>query len=331
MFNNIVFASEEYLFLLILVIPMIVWYVLKNKSSSPTIKLSTLQGFGYKTQSFRNFFKHSLFVLRVLAYTLLVIALARPQSTNSWQNISTEGIDIIISLDISGSMLAQDFHPDRLEASKDIASEFINSRPNDRMGLVVFSAKSFTQCPLTTDHAVLINLFKGIKYGMIDDGTAIGEGIATAVNRLKDSNAKSKTIILLTDGVNNAGAVAPITAAEIAKTYGIRVYTIGVGTLGEAPYPFQTAFGTQIQMMKVEIDEPVLKQIAEMTNGKYFRATNNNKLREIYKEIDKLEKTKIAVKEYRKRKEEFLPFLLLAGVFLLLEIVFRYTLLKKIP
>lgn len=329
--SNIVFASEGFLYLLILIIPMIVWYVIKNRSSYPTIKLSTLQGFGKTTRNFRNYFKHILFALRVLALTLLIIALARPQSTNSWQNVSTEGIDIIISLDISGSMLAQDFHPNRLEASKDIASEFINSRPNDRMGLVVFSGKSFTQCPLTTDHAVLINLFKGVKYGLIEDMTAMGEGIGTAINRIKDSNAKSKVIILLTDGVNNAGSIAPITAAEIAKTYGIRIYTIGVGSLGEAPYPVPTQFGTQIQMIKVEIDEPVLKQIAEMTNGKYFRATNNDKLREIYKEIDKLEKTKIAVKEYRKRKEEFLPYLLLAGIFLLLEIVFRYTLLKKTP
>ena len=328
---NVVFANEGFLFLLILLIPMIVWYIIKNKSSNATITLSTIKGFGNQTKGIKNYLIHLLFVFRILSLALIIIALARPQSTNSWQNISTEGIDIIISLDISGSMLAQDFKPNRLDASKDIASEFINSRPNDRMGLVVFSGKSFTQCPLTTDHAVLINLFQGVKFGLIDDGTAMGEGIATAINRIKDSNAKSKVIILLTDGVNNAGAIAPITAAEIAKTYGIRVYTIGVGTMGEAPYPVPTAFGTQIQMVKVEIDEPVLKQMADMTNGKYFRATNNEKLREIYKEIDKLEKTKIAIKEYRKRKEEFLPILLLAGIFLLMEIIFRYTLLKKIP
>lgn len=329
--NNIVFANEGYLFLLIIIIPMIIWYIIKSKSSTPTITISSLKSFGNKTGNIRNYLKHLLFILRVLSLFLLIVALARPQSTNSWQNISTEGIDIIMSLDISGSMLAQDFKPNRLEASKDIASEFINSRPNDRMGLVVFSGKSFTQCPLTTDHAVLINLFNGVKFGIIDDGTAMGEGIATAINRIKDSNAKSKVIILLTDGVNNRGSIAPNTAAEIAKTYGIRIYTIGVGTMGEAPCPMPTAFGTQIQMMKVEIDEPVLKQVAEMTNGKYFRATNNDKLREIYKEIDKLEKTKIAVKEYRKRKEEFLPLLLLAGILLLTEIVLRYTLLKKIP
>lgn len=326
-----VFANPGYLILLGLIIPIIVWYIFKQKKSVPTIQISTLQGFGDKKISFRNILKHVLFAFRILCFSFLVLALARPQSTNSWQNVSTEGIDIIISLDISGSMLAQDFKPDRLEASKSIASEFINSRPNDRMGLVVFSGKSFTQCPLTTDHAVLINLFKGIKFGLIDDGTAIGEGIATAINRIKNSNAKSKTIILLTDGVNNSGSIAPITAAEIAKTYGIRIYTIGVGSLGQAPYPVQTPFGPQIQMMNVEIDEPVLKQIAQMTDGKYFRATNNEKLREIYKEIDKLEKTKIAVKEYRKHKEEFFPFVLIAVMFLFIELLFKFTLLKKIP
>jgi Ca-activated chloride channel family protein len=328
---NYVFANPGYLILLGLIIPIIVWYVFKQKKSVPTIQISTLKGFGEKKISFRNILKHVLFAFRILSFSFLVLALARPQSTNSWQNVSTEGIDIIISLDISGSMLAQDFKPDRLEASKSIASEFINSRPNDRMGLVVFSGKSFTQCPLTTDHAVLINLFKGIKFGLIDDGTAMGEGIATAVNRIKNSTAKSKTIILLTDGVNNAGSIAPITAAEIAKTYGIRIYTVGVGTLGQAPYPVQTPFGTQIQMMNVEIDEPVLKQIAKMTDGKYFRATNNEKLREIYKEIDKLEKTKIAVKEYRKHKEEFFPFVLIAVLFLFIELLLKFTFLKKIP
>lgn len=328
---NYVFASPKFLILLGLIIPMVIWYILKQKKSAPTILISTLQGFGKQKYTFKNILKHILFAFRILCFTFLVLALARPQSTNSWQNISTEGIDIIISMDISGSMLAEDFHPNRLEAGKNIAAEFINSRPNDRIGLVVFSGKSFTQCPLTTDHAVLINLFKSIKFGMIDDGTAMGEGIATAINRIKGSNAKSKTIILLTDGVNNTGSIAPITAAEIAKTYGIRIYTIGIGTIGQAPYPFQTPYGTQIQMLNVEIDEPVLKQIAQMTDGKYFRATNNEKLREIYKEIDKLEKTKIAVKEYRKHKEEFFPFVLIAALFLFFELLLKFTLLKKIP
>ncbi len=328
---NYVFASPYLLLLLGLIVPIIIWYIFKQKKSTPTIQISTLKGFGQNSPSFRNIFKHVLFAFRILSLIFLIIASARPQSTNSWQNTTTEGIDIIISMDISGSMLAEDFRPNRLEAGKNIASEFINSRPNDRMGLVVFSGKSFTQCPLTTDHAVLINLFKSIKFGIIDDGTALGEGIATAINRIKDSKAKSKTIILLTDGVNNAGSIAPITAAEIAKTYGIRIYTIGVGSMGQAPYPFQTQFGTQMQMIKVEIDEPVLKQIAQMTDGEYFRATNNEKLRAIYKEIDKLEKTKIAVKEYRKHKEEFFPFVLIAALFLFFELLFKFTILKKIP
>ena len=328
---NYVFASPEYLVLLALIIPLIIFYILKQKKSVSTIQISTLQAFGKQRLTFKNILKHILFAFRILSLMFLIVALARPQSTNSWQNISTEGIDIIISMDISGSMLAEDFHPNRLEAGKNIAAEFINSRPNDRMGLVVFSGKSFTQCPLTTDHAVLINLFKSIKFGMIDDGTAMGEGIATAINRIKNSNAKSKTMILLTDGVNNTGSIAPVTAAEIAKTYGIRIYTIGVGTMGQAPYPFQTQFGTQMQMINVEIDEPVLKQIAQMTDGKYFRATNNEKLREIYKEIDKLEKTKISVKEYRKHKEEFFPFVLIAAILFFSELFFKYLILKKIP
>jgi len=328
---NYVFESPGYLYLLVVLIPIIVWYILKQKFSVSTITISTLDAFGTFKTSFRNILKHILFVFRILAIAFIIIALARPQSTNSWQNVTTEGIDIIISMDISGSMLARDFKPDRLEAGKNIAAEFINSRPNDRIGLVVFSGESYTQCPLTTDHAVLINLFKSITFGLINDGTALGDGIATSINRLKNSNAKSKTIILLTDGVNNAGSVAPVTAAEIAKTFGIRIYTIGVGSLGQAPYPVQTQFGTQIQMINVEIDEPVLKQIAEMTDGKYFRATNNEKLREIYKEIDKMEKTKIAVKEYKKHKDEFMPFVLIAALLFFAELLLKFLFLKKLP
>jgi len=328
---NYVFESPGYLYLLVVLIPIIVWYILKQKFSVSTITISTLEAFGTVKTSFRNILKHILFAFRILSIAFIIIALARPQSTNSWQNVTTEGIDIIISMDISGSMLARDFKPDRLEAGKNIAAEFINSRPNDRIGLVVFSGESYTQCPLTTDHAVLINLFKSIKFGLINDGTALGDGIATSINRLKNSNAKSKTIILLTDGVNNAGSVAPVTAAEIAKTFGIRIYTIGVGSLGQAPYPVQTQFGTQIQMINVEIDEPVLKQIAEMTDGKYFRATNNEKLREIYKEIDKMEKTKIAVKEYKKHKDEFMPFVLIAALLFFAELLLKFLFLKKLP
>ena len=265
------------------------------------------------------------------AVAVLVVILARPQSTNSWQNSSTEGIDIVLAMDISTSMMAQDLKPNRLEASKDVASAFINGRPNDNIGLVVFAAESFTQCPLTTDHTVLLNLFKDVQPGIIQDGTAIGLGLANAVSRIKDSQAKSKVIILLTDGVNNQGEIAPVTAAEIAKTFGVRVYTIGVGTQGKAPYPFQTAFGVQYMDVDVEIDEPILKQIAATTGGQYFRATDNASLKEIYSEIDKMEKTKISVQEYSKKQEEYKNWAILLFSLLLVEILLRNTLLRNIP
>jgi len=267
-----------------------------------------------------------------LAIALLIVALARPQSTNSWENKETLGIDIMLSLDISGSMLARDFKPDRLGAAKAVATEFISGRPNDRMGLVVFSGESFTQCPLTSDHTVLINLFNEVQSGMIEDGTAIGVGLANAVKRLKDSQAISKVIILLTDGVNNSGAIDPLTAADLAKTFGIRVYTIGVGTMGEAPYPAIDFWGRQVfKNIPVEIDEDVLRQIANVTGGKYFRATDNNKLREVYTQIDKLEKSKINVKEYSKKEDQFMPLIWIALILLLLEILVRKTILRSIP
>ena len=259
------------------------------------------------------------------------MAIARPQSTLSWKDEKTEGIDIVLALDISSSMLARDFEPDRLEASKDLAIQFINGRRNDRMGLVVFSGESFTQCPLTTDHNVLINLFRDINSGIIEDGTAIGMGLATSVNRLKDSNSPSKVIILLTDGVNNAGTIAPITAAELAQTFGIKVYTIGVGSMGQAPYPVNTPYGIQLRNMPVEIDEELLEDIAQSTGGKYFRATNNAKLKQIYEEIDRMEKIEIEVKEFSQKKEEFLIFVLIAAALLLAEIALRHTLLRQIP
>jgi Ca-activated chloride channel family protein len=261
---------------------------------------------------------------------LHIIILARPQSTTSYHDVSTEGIDIILTLDISGSMLARDFKPDRLEASKNVATEFISGRPYDRIGLVVFSGESFTQCPITSDHAVLINLLREMKSGMIEDGTAIGEGLATAVNRLKESQARSRVIILLTDGINNRGMIAPITAAEIAKTYGIRVYTIGVGTRGYAPYPVQTPFGLQYQDAPVEIDEDILKTIAGMTDGKYFRATDNEKLIQVYNDIDKLEKSRIDVRQFKVREEKFLVPALIAFILVMLEIIIRYTIFKNL-
>ena len=327
-----VFANPTYLYLLLLLIPMIGWYIWKLCKSQASLQVSSSEAFDAPgATSWKVYLRHVPFILRMAAVAVLIIILARPQSTNSWQNTSTEGIDIVLAMDISSSMLAQDLKPNRLEASKDVAASFINGRPNDNIGLVVFAAESFTQCPLTTDHTVLLNLFKDIQPGIIQDGTAIGLGLANAVSRIKDSQAKSKVIILLTDGVNNEGEIAPVTAAEIAKTFGIRVYSIGVGTQGMAPYPFQTAFGVQYQDIPVEIDEATLKQVAATTGGQYFRATDNASLKEIYSEIDKMEKTKISVQQYSKKQEEYKNWALLLFALLLVEILLRNTLLRNIP
>ena len=329
--REISFLNPGFLYLLLLLIPAIAWYVLKNKTNRAGMKISALDGLINVPYTYKHYLQHIFFGFRILAVALLIIALARPQSVDKWEDISTEGIDIVISLDISSSMLARDFKPDRLEASKELATEFISGRSDDRMGLVVFSGESFTQCPLTTDHAVVINMMRDIQTGMIEDGTAIGMGLATAINRLKDSKAKSKVIILMTDGVNNMGEIAPVTAAEIAQSFNIRVYTIGVGSRGMAPYPVQTQYGLQYRNMKVEIDEEVLKDIAETTNGKYFRATDNDQLKQIYQEIDKLEKSKIDVKEFRRKSEEYLLFVIIAGVLLFMEVLARNTLLRGLP
>jgi len=325
------FSNPIFLYLLPALIPLIVWYYFKHRDIQASIEISSLKGFSLKKHSSKQFFRHIPFILRVLILALLLIILARPQSTNKLENRVTEGIDIVMALDISGSMLARDFTPDRLEAAKNVAIEFVSGRTSDKIGLVIFSGESFTQCPLTTDRAVLINLFKDIHTGMLEGNTAIGMGLATAVARIKDSEAKSKVIILLTDGMNNCGDIAPLTAAEIAKSFGVRVYTIGVGTIGMAPFPIQTAFGTEFQEMEVKIDEDVLTKISNMTGGKYFRATDNQKLAEIYAEIDKMEKTRIEVSEYTKRNEEYLPYALLAAFLLLLEITLRNTILRNIP
>lgn len=325
------FANPKYFLLLLLLVPMIVWYILREKKSHADLQFSSLRAFRGIKHAGRVWMRHLLFALKVLAIAFLVLALARPQSSNSWQTYTSEGIDIVLALDISGSMLARDFTPDRLEAAKEVATKFILERPQDKIGLVVFAGESFTQCPLTTDQAVLVNLLREVKSGMIEDGTAIGLGLANAVNRLKDSPAKSKVIILLTDGVNNRGSIAPATAAELAKTFGIRVYTIGVGTYGEAPYPVQTPFGVQLQNMPVEIDEEVLQQIATLTGGKYFRATDNDKLKQIYSEIDKLEKSKIEVKHFSKKNEQYFIFALIGMCLLVGEALLRYTVLRKIP
>ena len=326
-----IFANRIYFLLLLLLIPMIGWYIWKLRKSQASIQLSSEDGFSKAPNTLRVYLRHAPFVLRMVAFVFLVIALARPQRTDKWSTTTTEGIDIMMSLDISSSMLAQDLKPDRLQAAKDVAASFINGRPTDNIGLVIFAKESFTQCPLTLDHAVLLNLLKDVQCGMLEDMTAIGHGLATAVSRLKDSKAKSKVIILLTDGSNNAGEIAPLTAAEIAKTYGIRVYTIAVGTIGEAPYPVQTAMGVKMMPMKVEIDEKILTQIAQTTGGLYFRATNNKALIEIYKEIDQMEKSKMQVQEYSQKYEDYTTFAMIALSFFLLELLLRYTLLKNIP
>jgi Ca-activated chloride channel family protein len=328
--RSITFADPVFLYLLLIVPAMIAFYVLKQHKASPSLRMPGLKPFEKTGTTFRNYLRHILFALRAVAVSLLIIVLARPQSTSNFRDVSTEGIDIVLALDISGSMLARDFKPDRLEASKNVATEFISGRPYDRIGLVVFSGESFTQCPLTTDHAVLINLMREIQSGMIEDGTAIGMGLANAVNRIKDSEAKSKVIILLTDGINNMGEIAPATAADIAKTFGVRVYTIGVGTQGMAPYPVQTPFGTQFQNMPVEIDEAILKEIAGKTGGRYFRATDNNKLVQVYKEIDQLEKSKIDVKQFIRKEEKFLVPAFIAFCLIIIEILARSLLLRNL-
>jgi Ca-activated chloride channel family protein len=331
MINEIEFANPGILYLLIILPLLVAWYVLRYLSAHANIQLSATRFFDNEKKSLRQHLYHLLFAFRVLAIGLLIFALARPQTSTRRQDVTIEGIDIVMTIDISGSMLAEDFKPNRLEAAKNVAKDFVGGRPNDRMGLVIFSGETFTQCPLTTDHSVLMNLFKDVKSGMIEDGTAIGDGLATAVNRLKDSKAVSKVIILLTDGENNMGALDPISAAEIAKLYGIRVYTIGVGTIGQAPYPVQTPFGKQYQSIDVKIDEPMLMEIASMTDGKYFRATDNKKLEDIYMEIDRLEKSKIDVTEFRKKNEEFLPFALAALLLFILEFFLKKLFFRTLP
>lgn len=331
MFGDHTYQNPEMFYWLLGIIPMAVWYALRYKRNSASLRLSTTAPLLAAPVTARHIFRHLPFVLQLIAMAFFIAVLARPQSSTRWENTTTEGIDIMISLDISTSMLAMDFQPNRLEAAKKVAMEFISGREYDRMGLVVFAGEAFTQCPLTTDRTVLLNLFSGIKTGMIEDGTAIGNGLATAVTRLKDSDALSRVIILLSDGENNRGEIAPITAAEIARTFGIRVYTIGVGSVGTAPFPVETPFGTQIRDMEVKIDEPMLRQIAELTGGQYFRATNNLKLAEIYQEIDQLEKSRIEVREYSRRAEEFMPFALAGLIFLLASLFLKTTLFRNIP
>lgn len=325
------FVNPDFLWLLLLVPAAAVYWWWRRKTMVTTIRYSSLQPFLRSPRTAREYLRHVPIVLRLLFLASLIVALARPQSVSSTENVSTEGIDIVLVLDISGSMLAEDFTPNRLVAAKQVAEDFVGGRTNDRIGLVIFSAESFTQCPLTTDYPVLKNLLREVKNGMIADGTAIGLALANGVNRLKDSKAKSKVIILLTDGVNNRGEIDPITAAKIATTFGIRAYTVGVGAQGMAPYPVQTPFGIRRQMMQVDLDEKTLTAVAEMTGGQYFRATDNEKLKAIYREIDQLERTKIEVTAYKKFTDLF-PFWLLIGFGLLgSELGLANLVLRKVP
>ncbi len=329
--NHITFARPELFYLLLILVPFIVWYIFRQKKSRASIQISTIEPLRNAPRTWKHYLRHLAFVLQMIVLALIITALARPQSTDSWNNQTIEGIDIMIALDVSSSMLARDFQPDRLEAAKSVATAFISGREYDRIGLVVFSAESFTQCPLTTDRTVLVNLFNNIESGILEDGTAIGLGLANAVTRLKESEARSKVIILLTDGENNRGEIAPLTAAEIAKTFGIRVYTIGVGTIGTAPYPVQTPFGTQMRSVEVKIDEKTLTDIANLTGGQYFRATNNKKLEEIYKEIDQLEKTRIDSKDFSAKTEEYKRFAVPALLLALLSLLLQIALFRQIP
>lgn len=331
MMADITFKNPELLWLALVLIPLVAYYVFQQRKNRAEFRFSNVSAARVAEATLKAKLVHLPFALRCLAIALLVVVLARPQSTSSWQDVTAEGIDIVMALDISSSMLAEDFKPNRLEAAKKVAKNFISNRPNDRLGLVVFAGESFTQCPLTTDHSVILNLFADVKSGMLEDGTAIGMGLATSVKRLKDSEAISKVVILLTDGDNNSGNIAPATAAEIAKEFGIRVYTIGVGTRGTAPMPFTDPFGrTRYQDVEVKINEELLTRIADMTDGKYFRATDNESLEAVYTEIDELEKSKIDVTEYRKRKEEFLPFALIALLLLGIELLLKQTVLRSI-
>jgi Ca-activated chloride channel family protein len=310
---------------------LIAWYIWRGRKKPSAITYSSLKIFKDISPTLRERLRHIPFALRLIGLAFLIIALARPQNFSAGQNVNAEGIDITMVLDISGSMLAEDFKPNRLDAAKSVIDKFVEGRTTDRIGLVIFSREAFTQCPLTIDYSVLRNLLLDIKTGMIDDGTAIGNGIANGVNRLKDSDAESKVIILLTDGVNNAGEVDPSSAAEIAATFGIRIYTIGVGTRGQAPYPVKTPFGIRYQMVPVEIDEPLMKKIAELTGGQYFRATNNQALEEIYNKIDKMEKTKIEITSYRNAKELYASWLGLGFLLLMFELISAKTILRKLP
>ena len=331
MTGEITFAYKHFLYLL-LIIPFIsVWYIWRRNERTTDVRFAHTEFVSGLKKTLRQRLVHLPFFLRMLVLALLIIAMARPQSTSRTHDVNVEGIDIMIALDISGSMLAEDFRPNRMESAKVTALEFIDMRPGDRIGMTVFSGQSFTLCPLTTDHALLKELASGAGPGMVEDGTAIGDGLATAINRLRESQAISKVIILLTDGINNAGVIDPMTAAEIAAMYDIRVYTIGVGSSGPVPYPFQTPLGIRYQNVEIPVDEGLLKEMAAITGGQYFWADSQNKLEEIYMEIDQMERTKIDVTEFTRKHDEYLTWVLLALFLLGLELVLRNTWLRTVP
>ncbi len=330
------FANKEYFILLLLLVPYVLWYFLYRKRNEPTMRISDTSAYLDAPKSWRVRMVHAPMVLRCLTFILAVTILARPQTHNAWDNRSVEGIDIMLAMDISASMLAEDLKPNRMEAAKNVASEFISGRSDDNIGLTIFAGEAFTQCPMTTDHASLQNLLHEVRTdlvmkGLIDDGTAVGMGLSNAVLRLKDSKAKSKVVILLTDGANNCGDISPMTAAQIAKSLGIRVYTVGVGSNNVAPYPMQVAGGVQYIYRPAEVDTKTLEDIAAMTDGNYYRATNNKELKKIYSDIDKLEKTKLTVKKFSKRYEAYMPFAWAALLTLLLEVLLRISILRRIP
>lgn len=331
--NNIEFVRADLLKILpiLLLLPMFAFYIWKNKSNIARYQVSNLMAFSETPQILKYRLRHIPFILRIITILALIIAISRPKAIIQSSSSSTEGISIAIAIDISTSMLAEDFRPNRLDVAKKEAIKFVNGRPNDRIAVVAFAGESFTQCPLTTDHTSAVNLLQQIRTGLIEDGTAIGLGLANAVARLKDDDAKSKVIILLTDGVNNRGEIAPLTAADFASALGIRVYTIGIGTKGLAPYPVQTPFGTEYQQVEVEIDEKLLTEIAEKTGGKYFRATDQKKLNDIYAEIDRLEKTIFEKNQFVEYKDYFMPFLIIALLAFLLEILLSLTVFRINP
>ena len=326
------FEYPKLLWLMIVPALLVLHYIyLELSERHPHMRVSTSVPWTASGMSYMAVLRHVPFVLRTFALAMIIVAIARPRSSEQMEKVDTEGIDIVLAMDVSTSMLARDLTPDRISASKDIAIEFISQRPSDRMGIVVFAGESFTQCPLTTDRATLINLMKDVQTDIIEDGTAIGNGLATAVARMKDSDAKSRVVILLTDGVNNRGEISPQMAAEIARTYGVRVYTIGVGKEGMAPYPVMTPWGVEVQNVKVEIDEKLLAEIAESTGGRYFRATDNTKLAEIYGEINKMEKARTTVDSFPVYKELFGTYALLALLALLLELLLNWFVIRRLP